>query len=162
MNYSTIKQLDIANGKGCRISIFVNGCDFNCPGCFNKEQQDFKGGKPFTDQVIALILSLAEPEHISGLSILGGEPLHPHNRPEVFRLVSAFKKKYPNKDVWVWTGYEFEDVIPFLVNSDIDVIVDGLFIEELKDPRLKYRGSSNQRVIDVKASLNNYNVTLYE
>jgi anaerobic ribonucleoside-triphosphate reductase activating protein len=150
MRYNTIRQLDIANGPGCRVSLFIQGCDFNCPGCFNGVARDFKGGSKFTKQTKDAIFSLAEPAHISGLSILGGEPLHPRNRSEVLQFVGEFKEKFPNKTVWLWTGYEFEDVAEDLLNSAVDVIVDGRFIEEQKDLRLKYRGSSNQRVIDLK------------
>lgn len=160
MNYNTIKQLDIANGPGCRVSLFVQGCAFNCPGCFNDVAKDFDGGKPFTDETIGMILALADPPHIRGLSILGGEPLHPRNRSEVLRLARIFKEKYPHKSVWLWTGYNFEDVANELFNSAVDVVIDGLFKEELKDPRLMYRGSSNQRVIDIQASLKNNNISL--
>jgi anaerobic ribonucleoside-triphosphate reductase activating protein len=149
MNYNTIKQLDIANGPGCRVSLFVQGCEFNCPGCFNSVAKDFSGGKPFTDQTVETLLELAAPDHISGLSILGGEPLHPRNRSEVLDLVKKFKEKYPKKSVWIWTGYLWEEVKEDLRGSGVDVLVDGRFIEELKDLRLKYRGSSNQRVINV-------------
>lgn len=152
MRYNTIRQLDIANGPGCRVSLFVQGCSFNCPGCFNTTAKDFQGGTEFTNQTLQLLLDLAEPSHVSGLSILGGEPLHPRNRDAVLRLVKHFKDRYPEKSIWLWTGYYWEDVAVDLINSGIDVVVDGQFKEELKDLRLKYRGSSNQRVIDVKAS----------
>jgi anaerobic ribonucleoside-triphosphate reductase activating protein len=162
MRYSQIRNLDIANGKGCRVSLFVQGCSFNCPGCFNTIAKDFEGGKEFTDQTMNLLLELAEPDYISGLSILGGEPLHPRNRTDVLDLVKKFKEGYPNKTVWLWTGYLWEEVASDLVDSGIDVVVDGRFVEDLKDLRLKYRGSSNQRIIDVQASIKNNNITLYE
>jgi anaerobic ribonucleoside-triphosphate reductase activating protein len=162
MRYNTIRQLDIANGPGCRISIFVQGCTFNCPGCFNTVARDFEGGKEFTDQTMQLLLELAEPSHVSGLSILGGEPLHPRNREEVIRLARKFKEKYPDKTVWLWTGYLIEDVFEDLVDSEIDAVVDGKFVEELKDLRLKYRGSSNQRVIDLKETIRTGDLILYE
>lgn len=152
MRYNTIKQLDIANGPGCRVSLFVQGCSFNCPGCFNTVAKDFSGGKEFTDQTLQLLLDLVEPSHISGLSILGGEPLHPQNRRDVLDLVKKFKTVYPDKTIWIWTGYLWEDVVDDLIGSGVDVLVDGQFKEDLKDPRLKYRGSSNQRVIDVLKS----------
>lgn len=161
MRYNIIKQLDIANGPGCRVSLFVQGCSFNCPGCFNTVARDFDGGQEFTDETISKLFDLAEPDHISGLSILGGEPLHPRNRETVLDLVEAFKSKYPTKSVWIWTGYLFEDVVEDLRGSLVDVVVDGRFIEELKDLRLKYCGSSNQRVIDVQASINNKGIILY-
>jgi anaerobic ribonucleoside-triphosphate reductase activating protein len=161
MNYNIIKQLDIANGPGCRVSLFVQGCAFNCPGCFNGVAKDFNGGSKFTKQTKDAIFSLAEPEYISGLSILGGEPLHPQNRSEVLQLAREFKEKYPTKTVWIWTGYEFEDVAEELLDSAVDVVVDGQFKEELKDLRLKYRGSSNQRVIDVWKSTKD-DIILYQ
>ena len=152
MRYNTIRQLDIANGPGCRVSLFVQGCSFNCPGCFNTVAKDFEGGKEFTSQTEDAIFALAEPSHISGLSVLGGEPLHPRNRRAVLDLVKKFKSKYPQKTAWLWTGYMWEDVAEDLLNSEVDVVVDGRFVEELKDLRLKYCGSRNQRIIDVKAS----------
>lgn len=162
MRYNTIRQLDIANGPGCRVALFVQGCSFNCPGCFNTVAKDFEGGKEFTDQTMDLLLELAKPDYISGISCLGGEPLHPRNRTDVLNLVKKFKEVYPNKTVWLWTGYLWEDLASDLVDSGVDVVVDGRFVEELKDLRLKYRGSSNQRVIDVQASLKNNNITMYE
>lgn len=156
MRYNTIKQLDIANGPGCRVSLFVQGCSFNCPGCFNTVAKDFNGGKEFTDQTLQLILDLLKPSHISGLSILGGEPLHPQNRQATLDLVKLVRACAPGKSIWLWTGYKWEDVAEDLIGSGIDVVVDGQFKEELKDLRLKYRGSSNQRVIDVwKSGLTN-------
>lgn len=162
MRYNIIRQLDIANGPGCRVSLFVQGCSFNCPGCFNTSAKDFDGGQEFTDQTLESILALAEPQQISGLSILGGEPLHPKNREEVIRIAREFKKKYPTKSVWLWTGYLIEDIFEFLVDSKIDVVVDGQFVEELKDLRLMYRGSSNQRVIDLTETLRTGDIILYK
>ena len=160
MRYNTIRQLDIANGPGCRVSLFVQGCSFSCPGCFNTIARDFDGGKEFTEQTMELLFELAEPSHISGLSILGGEPLHPRNRTDVLSLARKFKSMYPDKTVWLWTGYLIEDVFEDLVDSKIDVIVDGLFKEELKDLRLKYSGSSNQRVIDLNETIRTGNINL--
>lgn len=154
MRYNTIRQLDIANGPGCRVSLFVQGCSFNCPGCFNTVAKDFNGGKEFTEQTLELLIKLLEPDHISGLSILGGEPLHPRNRDEVLRITKKIKEVYPYKDIWLWTGYLFEDVADILTGSGVDVVVDGQFVEELKDWRLKYRGSSNQRVIHMQKDKN--------
>lgn len=162
MRYNTIRQLDIANGPGCRVSLFVQGCSFNCPGCFNTVAKDFDGGTEFTDQTMELLLELACQDHISGLSILGGEPLHPRNRTDVLNLVRKFKEVYPEKTIWLWTGYLIEDVLEDLVGSEIDVIVDGQFKEELKDLRLKYRGSSNQRVIDLKETIRTGDLILIE
>ena len=162
MRYSSIRQLDIANGPGCRVSLFVQGCSFHCPGCFNPGTQDFEGGKEFTNDSYDAIMELTKPNHISGLSILGGEPLHPRNREEVIKLARGFKKKYPDKSVWLWTGYSIEDVFEDLVDSSIDVVVDGRFMEDLKDLRLKYRGSSNQRVINLKETIRTGDIIIYE
>ena len=152
MRYNIIKQLDIANGPGCRVSLFIQGCTFNCPGCFNTVAKDFDGGTEFTEQTLESIYALVEPSHISGLSILGGEPLHPRNREATLDLVKKFKARFPDKSIWLWTGFLWEDVAADLIGSGVDVVVDGQFKEDLKDLRLKYRGSTNQRVIDVKAS----------
>jgi anaerobic ribonucleoside-triphosphate reductase activating protein len=152
MNYSSIRQLDIANGPGCRVSIFVSGCEHRCKNCFNPETWNFNYGKAFTDQTMEALLELLKPEHVSGLSILGGEPLHPQNREGVLDIVRKVKSVYPSKSIWLWTGYLWEEVSTFLIGSGVDVVVDGKFVEELKDLRLKYRGSSNQRVIDVSKS----------
>ncbi len=162
MRYNTIRQLDIANGPGCRVSLFVQGCSFNCPGCFNPVARDFEGGKEFTEDTMTVLLELAEPSHISGLSILGGEPLHPRNRTDVLKLVKKFKEVYPEKTVWLWTGYLIEEVFEDLADSKIDVIVDGRFVEELKDLRLKYRGSKNQRIINLKETIRTGDIILYE
>ena len=162
MRYNTIRQLDIANGPGCRVSLFVQGCSFDCPGCFNVVAKDFEGGKEFTDQTTDAIIAIADPNYISGLSILGGEPLHPRNRTDVLKLIRRFKEVYPNKTVWLWTGYLIEDVFEDLINSGIDVVVDGQFKEDLKDLRLKYRGSSNQRVIDLNETIRTGDLILIE
>lgn len=162
MRYNTIRQLDIANGPGVRVSVFVQGCTFNCPGCFNTVAKDFEGGTEYTEVTQECILELAKPTHISGLSILGGEPLHPKNRSEVLKLARKFKEVYPDKTVWLWTGYLIEDVFEDLVDSDIDFVVDGLFKEDLKDLRLKYRGSSNQRVINLKETIKTGDLVIYE
>ena len=161
MRYHTIRQLDIANGPGCRVSIFVSGCEHHCKGCFNPETWSFNYGQRFSDETIEVLFACAEPAHVSGLSILGGEPLHPWNRREVLDLVKKFKDRYPDKTVWLWTGYLWEDVADYLVDSGVDVVVDGKFKEELKDLRLKYCGSKNQRIIDVQNSSKN-NIVNYD
>ena len=161
MRYASIRNLDIANGPGCRCTIFVSGCEHRCKGCFQPETWNFDYGKEFTEETLQLLLQFAKPTHLAGISVLGGEPLHPRNRKDVLDLVKKFKAAYPEKTVWLWTGYLWEDIASDLVDSDIDVVVDGKFVEELKDLRLKYCGSSNQRVIDVKASIKNNSITLY-
>lgn len=162
MNYGKIEQCTIAAGPGCGVSLFVSGCEHHCKGCFNPETWNFDFGKEFNEQTIDCILELAKPEYISHLAIFGGEPAHPMNLPEVLKLVRKFKQAYPNKAVWLWTGYLLEDIFEDLIDSEIDVIVDGQFKEELKDLRLRYRGSSNQRVIDLKETLRTGDLTLYE
>ena len=162
MHYSKIRQLDIANGPGCRVSLFVSGCDHRCKGCFNPETWSFTYGQRFSDDSYEAIIELAKPDHISGLSILGGEPLHPRNREVVLKLARSFKTLYPQKTVWLWTGYLLEDVFEDLVDSRIDVVVDGKFKEDLKDARLKYCGSKNQRVIDLNETIRTGDIILYE
>lgn len=163
MKYNKIRKMDISNGPGVRVSIFMQGCTFNCKNCFNPETHDFNGGKDFTDETIARVLELCEKDHIVGLSILGGEPLHPKNIDGSTTLAKAFKEKYPTKTIWVWSGFLFDEHLKDKeILKYIDVLVDGRFNEELRDPRLKWCGSSNQRVIDVKESLKANKIILFE
>ena len=163
MRYNKIRKMDISNGPGVRTSIFVQGCTFNCKNCFNKETHDFNGGKEFTDEVIDKVIELAKPDHIVGLSILGGEPLHPKNIEGTTKLAKKFKSVYPDKSIWVWSGFLFDkNLINFEILNYIDVLVDGVYKDELHDFTLKYRGSSNQRVIDVKKSLKTNKIELIE
>ena len=160
MRYNKIRKMDISNGPGIRVSIFMQGCSFHCKDCFNSETWDFKAGKEFNDEVINKVLDLASLPHIVGLSILGGEPMHPNNREGTIKLAKAFKKRYPNKDIWVWSGYLFDELKDIEGLSYIDTLVDGRFVLENANPTLKFRGSSSQRVIDVKKSLEAGNVVL--
>ena len=163
MRYNKIRKMDISNGPGIRVSIFMQGCTFNCKNCFNKETHDFNGGKEFTDEIIDKVIELAKPDYIVGLSILGGEPLHPKNIEGTTKLAKKFKSVYPDKNIWVWSGFLFDkNIINFEILNYIDVLVDGVYKDELHDFTLKYRGSSNQRVIDVKKSLKTNNVELIE
>lgn len=163
MRYNKIRKMDISNGPGVRVSIFFQGCSFHCKGCFNSETWDFLGGLEFGDEQIEEILKLAEDDYIEGLSILGGEPMHPKNIEATTMLAKRFKEKYPNKTIWVWSGFLFDEYIKDLeVSKYLDVVVDGQFIEELRNPNLKWKGSSNQRVIDVVESLKNKKIVLYE
>lgn len=163
MRYNKIRKMDISNGPGVRVSIFFQGCSFHCKGCFNSETWDFLGGLEFGDEQIDEILKLAEDDYIEGLSILGGEPMHPKNIEATTMLAKRFKEKYPNKTIWVWSGFLFDEYIKDLeVSKYLDVVVDGQFIEELRNPNLKWKGSSNQRVIDVVESLKNKKIVLYE
>lgn len=163
MRYNKIRKMDISDGPGIRVSIFMQGCTFNCKNCFNPETHDFKGGKEFTDETINRVLELCAKEHIEGLSILGGEPLHPKNIEGTTKLARKFKEQYPNKTIWVWSGFLFDkDLKDKEILKYIDVLVDGRYEDELHDFRLKYCGSSNQRVIDVQKSLKKDKVILIE
>ena len=153
MYYSKIIPMDIANGPGWRVSLFVSGCRRHCNGCFNQEAWDFNCGEKFSWDTVHELERLVMNPNVSGLSILGGDPFEPENREWVYALCAYIKCNCPGKDIWVWTGYEFEDLRDLPVMRYIDVLVDGPFIEKLKDLRLKYRGSSNQRVIDVNETL---------
>lgn len=163
MRYNKIRKMDVSNGPGVRVSIFMQGCTFNCKSCFNPETHDFNGGKEFTDDTINRVLELCSKEYIVGLSILGGEPLNPKNIDGSTKLARIFKEKYPDKTLWIWSGYLFDEYLKDKeILNYIDVLVDGLFKEELSNPTLKWRGSSNQRVIDVKKSLNSKSIVLFE
>ena len=172
MRYASIRSMDISNGEGVGVSLFVQGCRFHCKNCFNQMTWDFKYGKEFTKEVEDLIIDYLKPEHITGLSLLGGEPMEPSNQRALVSFVRRVKETYPQKDIWCYTGYLFDrellqesrarcEVTDELL-SYIDVLVDGKFVEELKDLSLKFRGSSNQRIIDVPESLKRHEVVLYK
>lgn len=160
MYYSALKKTDIANGVGIRVSLFVSGCDMHCKGCFNPETWDFKNGEPFTPSTMRQLLAALDHDHIDGLSILGGEPLHLHNINTVKTIIRIVRENYPEKSIWVYTGYKWETVKDWI--TGVDVLVDGAFIEDQKDLKLQFRGSSNQRIIDVKKSLAAGEVVLWE
>ena len=163
MRYNKIRKMDISNGPGVRVSVFMQGCTFNCEKCFNPETHDFNGGKEFNDETINKVLGLCENENINGLSILGGEPMHPKNIEGTTKLAKAFKEKFPDKNVWTWTGFSFDrDLKNKEVLKYVDVLVDGQYMEELRNPKLKYSGSSNQRVIDVQKSLEGNKIILWD
>ncbi len=163
MNYADIKTIDVQDGTGIRVSIYVSGCHFHCKGCHNKEAWDFNYGKKFDDSTIDYILDLMNHDYIAGLSILGGEPMELANQEGLLPLVKKVKEKYPDKNIWCYTGYKFEeDLLNKMYKEfsftkglleNIDIIVDGQFIEEKKLTDLKFRGSTNQKKIDVQASL---------
>ncbi len=171
MNYATIKNCDIANGPGVRVSLFVSGCRHHCKGCFNEIAWDFDYGTPFTDETIDLILKMLAPNHIQGLTLLGGEPFEPENQPELVKLLRRVKSLYPDKSIWAFSGYLFDkDILPGNLGpaqiteefvSYLDVLVDGRFVEEKKDLTLRFRGSSNQRLIDVKKSIASDRIVLW-
>ena len=164
MKYNKIRKMDIADGPGVRVSIFMQGCSFHCKNCFNRETWDFEGGKEFTDKTIDRVLELCGNENISGLSILGGEPMHPNNIEGTTKLAKAFKEKYPNKTLWAWSGFLFDknNIKDKEVSKYLDVLVDGQFVDEKRNPTLKWCGSENQRVIDVQKSLKQGKVVLFE
>lgn len=161
MRYNKIRKMDIADGPGVRVSIFMQGCTFNCQNCFNPETHDFNGGKEFNDDTINRVLELCGNDNIEGLSILGGEPMNPKNIEGTTKLAKAFKEKYPNKNLWAWSGFLFDrDLKDKEVLNYLDVLVDGQYVDELRNPTLNWRGSENQRVIDVQKSLNDNTLTL--
>ena len=152
MRYNLIRKMDISNGPGVRVSIFMQGCSFHCKNCFNQETWDFEGGQDFTEDTINKVLELSDKKEVKGLSILGGEPMHPTNIEGTTKLAKTFKEKYPEKNIWAWSGFKYEDIKDNDVFNYIDVLVDGQYKDELHDPTLKWKGSSNQRVIDIKES----------
>lgn len=168
MYYSDIKYPDVANGLGVRVSLFVSGCRRHCPECFNKEAQDFKYGKPFTDKEITFIESKLQLPQVRGLSLLGGEPMELENVVELMSLCKYYKTQYPDKDIWCYTGYTIEELLnrnniaTKEILKYIDILVDGDFQIDKKNLSLKFRGSSNQRIIDVQKTLKSNKVELIE
>lgn len=169
MYYADLKKVDIANGEGIRVSLFVSGCRHHCKGCFNEIAWNFKYGKEFTEETINEIIKDLDHDYVEGLSLLGGEPLEPENQKELADLVEKVKEKYPNKNIWCYTGFDFEkDIVPECEKSNItkklisniDVVVDGKFDETKIDKKLRFRGSSNQRIIDVPETLKNKHIKL--
>ena len=172
MNYATIKKYDVANGPGVRVSLFVSGCTHHCPGCFNPETWDFNFGKPFDSEVMNDILEAMQPSYIHGFTLLGGEPFEYVNQQGVLPLLKEMKSRFPNKDIWCFTGYDFEkDILGDMVSkwpetsemlSYIDVLVDGEFVEAKRNLSLRFRGSENQRLIKVADSLMANEVILWD
>ena len=172
MHYATIKNCDIANGPGVRVSLFVSGCTHRCKGCFNAVAWDFDYGEEFTQKTVDTILQMLKPDHIKGLTLLGGEPFEPQNQPAIVDLLRQVKEKYPQKSIWAFSGYLFDrDILsgklgPWEVTEEylsyLDVLVDGPFVEEKKNLSLRFRGSENQRLIDVQASLKENEIVLWQ
>ena len=171
MYYATIKKYDIANGPGVRVSLFVSGCTHHCKNCFNSEAWDFKYGNEYTEEVEQEILDALSKSYIQGLSLLGGEPFELVNQEGILPLVKKVRKLFPEKTIWAYSGYLFDkDFLPLSKKNNItrelleniDVLVDGKFVEELKSPKLLFRGSSNQRIIDVIQSLKEGKVVIHE
>ena len=169
MNYATIKNCDIANGPGVRVSLFVSGCTHRCKGCFNEVAWDFDYGEPFTEAVMDSILEMLRPDYIRGLTLLGGEPFEPQNQGAVVELLRKIKRELPDKSIWAFSGYLFDrDILSGRLGdcseylSYLDVLVDGPFVEAKKNLSLRFRGSENQRLIDVPASLAAGEVILWQ
>lgn len=150
MHYAKIKPLDVANGTGIRVSLFVSGCRNHCKGCFNPETWRFDYGEKFTIGTETAILDMLKEPYIAGLSVLGGDPLEAENEAVLVPFLKKVKEQFPEKDIWLWTGYHYELIKDRPILQYINVLVDGPFIQELKDPKLKFRGSSNQRIIKLR------------
>ena len=172
MNYAGLKKTDVANGTGIRVTLFVSGCTHACKNCFNEEAWDFNYGEKYTKKIEDEVISALDKPYIKGLTLLGGEPMHPNNQEEVAKLVERVKKEFPEKDIWLFTGFDFnKDILNKMykfipttkkIIDNIDVLVDGKFVDELKNVKQYFRGSENQRIIDVQKSLENMEVTLYD
>ena len=172
MNYADIKIADVANGKGVRVSLFVSGCNHHCKGCFNPQAWDFNYGKEFTEEDEEKVMEDLDHSYVAGLSLLGGEPLEHQNQKGLLPLLKKVKERFPEKNIWCYTGYKFDsDIVTNMFEnwpetkelmSYIDVLVDGKFEEDKKDLNLKFRGSANQRIIDVQKSLKVHKVIPYE
>ena len=161
MNYGEIKKVDVANGVGVRVSLFVSGCRNHCEGCFNPETWDFNYGKRYNKKTTDKIMNILKPDFIDGLSILGGDPFEKENYYSVLNLCKLVKGKYPEKTIWIYTGYLYENLKDLEIMRYIDVLVDGPFIESLKNISLRFRGSENQRIIDIQATRKNGVVVLW-
>ncbi len=163
MNYAVIRQCDVANGPGVRVSLFVSGCTHHCRGCFNAEAWDFDFGQPFTEETEDYILKLLAPDYIAGMTLLGGEPLEPQNQERLLPFIRRVRACYPDKSVWCFSGYDFEkDILERMMPQNkvtreliplFDILVDGRYVEEKRNLSLKFRGSENQRILDVRKSL---------
>lgn len=171
MNFADIKPIDVANGPGVRVSLFVSGCSHHCWNCFNKEAWDFNYGKVFTEKTLEELLEYLKPDYIKGLSLLGGEPLELQNRQELLWVVKKVKERYPEKTIWCYTGFTFdkdilgdmwEDPVIRELFSYLDVLIDGKYVEKMHDLSLNFRGSSNQRIIKVQESLEQEKIILHE
>ena len=175
MRYASIRKMDISNGEGVGVALFVQGCHFHCKNCFNSCTWDFSGGKEWTDSIKEYFFSLIDKEYIDRVTILGGEPLADENVTEVYTIISEIRRRFPDKKIWLYTGYKFDDIVLDSIHDfsftgesnkyvtarsmsalSVDVLVDGLFKDELKDYHLHWRGSSNQRVIDIKKTYEEY------
>ena len=172
MNYATIKWYDISNGPGVRVSLYVSGCRNHCKNCFNPETWDFKYGEPFTEEIENKIIDGLKPDYIKGFTLLGGDPFEPENQKVLAPFLEKLRKAYPDKSFWAFTGYDYEkdlltgklgdkNTVMRMLNC-LDVLVDGKFVEELKDLNLRFRGSANQRIIELKPALKNGKIVLWD
>lgn len=163
MRYAQIREMDISNGLGIGVALFTQGCPYHCKNCFNKETWNFDSGCEWTQKDEDKIIDLLKPEYISRLTILGGEPLIDRNKKSLNKLLKRVKELYKNKKIWLYTGAEFEKIKDEYIDilKYVDVVIDGRFVDELKDNNLKFRGSSNQRIIDVQQSLLNKDIIYY-
>lgn len=162
MNYLKIEAASLSNGMGWRVVLWLSGCSHACPGCHNPETWDCLAGKRFGEKEIALIDDLLNKPYIKGITLTGGDPLFEGNRSALLEYVKELKAKHPNKDIWLYTGYCWDDIKDIEIIKYIDVIIDGKFIEKQRDISLPFRGSSNQNIIDAKKSLKEKSVVLYE
>ena len=168
MKYANIKKHDIANGPGIRVSLFVSGCNHHCKGCFNNIAWDFNYGNDFTNETISEIITALDKSYINGLSLLGGEPLEELNQPSILKLIKITKEKLPNKTIWLYSGFTYEEITKMKnkeikdIIKNIDVLVDGKFEIDLYDPKIFFRGSYNQRIIDMKKTLSQKQIILHE
>lgn len=162
MHYASIRHMDTSNGEGIGVALFVQGCNHCCKNCFNQETWDFNGGKEWTSELEELLLSFCSKSYISRLSILGGEPLHPKNIDTVIEIAKKFKARYPEKKLYIWTGYLYQEICNKEILKYADIIIDGKYIDELRDLRLALKGSSNQRVIDVRETEKTGNIVLFK
>ena len=173
MYYGAIKNCDIANGVGVRVSLFVSGCNNHCEHCFQPETWDFAYGEPFTEETEKKLLALLAPSYIDGLTVLGGEPFEPENQRALLPFLVRVREKYPEKTIWAFSGFTYDELtleghraclgeVTRALLSTLDVLVDGRFVESLKNLSLRFRGSSNQRLIDVKKTLASGEVTIYD
>ena len=165
MNYHNIKTDDMLNGDGLRVTCWVSGCNIGCFNCYNPQTWDFNSGIPFTEEIMQEILYDLSKPYIKGCTLSGGHPLDPHNAPKVLEIVKRVKMVFPNKDIWIYSGYEWENIIKDETLREIlkytDVLVDGAYVDELRDISLPFRGSSNQKIIDVQKSLSENKIILW-
>ena len=164
MHYAQIRDIDIANGEGIRVSLYTQGCHIHCPGCFNEETWDFNRGEVFTDSIKKQLIDLINKPHIDGFTLLGGEPMSPENTEVIDQLLKDIREQCSNKTIWLYSSYLYEILLRNRKNAlkYVDVLIDGPFIEDLKDLKLKFRGSTNQRVIDVQESLKTNTIVLHK